>query len=166
MGHSALIDKLKSEIAELVEEIEVLGNEIAALRKGLFEATELRAEGKADNTKTIGDSEAGLEAVKDAIAVLKEFYDNAFIQTGFTPAGADRDGNTVKDLAPETQEGTYHGNTDAAKGIFGLLEVIQADFERTIEKTTTEEEDAQAKFEEFEKETNTSIKEKGDEKKK
>merc|ERR1712100_763088 len=141
------IDKLKSEIAELVEEIEVLGNEIAALRKGLFEATELRAEEKADNAKTIGDSEAGLEAVKDAIAVLKDFYDNAFIQTGFTPAGADRDGNTVADLAPAGQEGTYHGNQDAAKGIFGLLEVIQSDFERTIKKTDEEEEKAQEEFE-------------------
>merc|ERR1712118_453737 len=145
--HSAMIDKLKSEIAELVEEIEVLGNEIAALRKGLFEATELRAEEKADNKKTIGDSEAGLEAVKDAIAVLKDFYDNAFVQTGFVPAGADRDGNTVRDLAPEGQSGTYHGNQDAAKGIFGLLEVIMSDFERTIDKTTAEEEKAQEEFE-------------------
>merc|ERR1712124_234345 len=121
-------------------------NEIADLRKGLFEVTELRAEEKADNTKTIGDSEAGLEAVKGAIEVLKEFYDNAFIQTGFTPAGADRDGNTVSDLAPAGQEGEYHGNQDAAKGIFGLLEVIQADFERTIEKTDKEETAAQEEF--------------------
>merc|ERR1712124_97404 len=138
-------------------------NEIADLRKGLFEVTELRAEEKADNTKTIGDSEAGLEAVKDAIAVLKDFYDNAFLQTGFTPAGADRDGNTVKDLAPGTQEGTYHGNTDAAKGIFGLLEVIQSDFERTIEKTDEEETAAQEEFETYEKETKTSIEDKGTE---
>merc|ERR1712196_755703 len=101
----------------------------------------------------IGDSEAGLEAVKDAIKVLKEFYENAFVETGFTPAGADRDGNTVKDLAPAGQEGTYHGNQDAAKGIFGLLEVIQSDFERTIKKTTAEEEKAQSEFEEYEKET-------------
>merc|ERR1711985_95965 len=84
---SANIDKAKSKIAQLIEEIDTLSTEIADLRKGLFEATELRAAEKADNTKTIGDSEAGLEAVKDAIAVLKEFYDNAFIQTGFTPAG-------------------------------------------------------------------------------
>merc|ERR1719473_2579505 len=162
---TANIDKTKSEIAELIEEIDVLANEIADLRKGLFEATELRAEEKADNTKTIGDSEAGLEAVKDAIAVLKDFYDNAFVQTGFVPAGADRDGNTVRDLAPAGQEGTYHGNQDAAKGIFGLLEVIQSDFERTIEKTTAEEEKAQAEFEEFEKETKKSIEDKGKEKK-
>merc|ERR1719281_1515336 len=158
---TANIDEAQSKIAELTEEIEILGTEIADLRKGLFEATELRNEEKADNEKTIADSEAGLEAVKDAIAVLKDFYENAFVQTGFVPAGADRDGNTVSDLAPGTQEGTYHGNTDAAKGIFGLLEVIQSDFERTIEKTTAEEEEAQKKFEDYEKETNTSIKDKG-----
>eukprot|EP00746_Dinoflagellata_sp_MGD_P125397 gnl/MRDRNA2_/MRDRNA2_60154_c0_seq1.p1 gnl/MRDRNA2_/MRDRNA2_60154_c0~~gnl/MRDRNA2_/MRDRNA2_60154_c0_seq1.p1 ORF type:complete len:739 (+),score=277.72 gnl/MRDRNA2_/MRDRNA2_60154_c0_seq1:91-2217(+) len=162
---TANIDEAESKIAQLTEEIEILGNEIADLRKGLFEATELRNEEKADNEKTIGDSEAGLEAVKGAIEVLKEFYDNAFMQTGFVPAGADRDGNTVRDLAPEGQSGTYHGNQDAAKGIFGLLEVIQSDFERTIDKTTAEEEKAQAEFEEFEKETKKSIEDKGKEKK-
>jgi len=161
---SAEIDKAKSKIAQLIEEITILGDEIAALRKGLFEATELRAAEKADNEKTISDSEAGLEAVKGAIEVLKEFYDNAFIQTGFVPAGADRDGNTVKDLAPAGQSGEYHGNQDAAKGIFGLLEVIQSDFERTIDKTKQEEEDAQKEFEEYEKETKTSIEDKGKEK--
>merc|ERR1719235_3104207 len=108
---TANVDEAKSKIAQLTEEIEILGNEIADLRKGLFEATELRSAEKADNEKTIGDSEAGLEAVKDAIAVLKDFYDNAFVQTGFVPAGADRDGNTVADLAPAGQEGEYHGNT-------------------------------------------------------
>jgi len=161
---SAEIDKAKSKIAQLTEEITILGDEIAALRKGLFEATELRAAEKADNEKTISDSEAGLEAVKGAIEVLKEFYDNAFIQTGFVPAGADRDGNTVKDLAPAGQSGEYHGNQDAAKSIFGLLEVIQSDFERTIDKTKQEEEDAQKEFEEYEKETKTSIEDKGKEK--
>jgi len=162
---TANIDEAESKIAKLTEEITILGDEIAALRKGLFEATELRAAEKADNMKTIGDSKEGLEAVKAAIEVLKEFYDNAFLQTGFVPAGADRDGNTVKDLAPSTQEGTYHGNQDAAKGIFGLLEVILSDFDRTIEKTTSEEEAAQTEFEEYEKETKTSIDDKGKDKK-
>merc|ERR1719235_3140868 len=162
---TANIDEAKSKIAKLIEEIEILSTEIADLRKALFEATELRSAEKADNEKTIGDSEAGLEAVKDAIAVLKEFYENAFVETGFTPAGADRDGNTVKDLAPAGQEGTYHGNQDAAKGIFGLLEVIQSDFERTIKKTTEEEDEAQAEFEEYEKETKTSIEDKSKDKK-
>merc|ERR1711904_670 len=102
---TANIDEAKSKIAQLTEEIEILGTEIADLRKGLFEATELRSKEKADNTKTIGDSEAGLEAVKGAIAVLKDFYGNAFLQTEFVPAGAGRDGKTVKDLASAGQSG-------------------------------------------------------------
>jgi len=162
-AQTANIDEAEAKIAQLTEEITTLGNEIAELRKGLFEATELREEEKADNKKTIADSEAGLEAVKNAIEVLKEFYDNAFVQ--FVPAGADRDGNTVKDLAPAGQSGTYHGNQDAAKGIFGLLEVIQSDFERTIKKTNEEEDEAQAAFEEFEKETKQSIEDKSKDKK-
>merc|ERR1719298_303809 len=107
---TAAIDEAESKIAKLTEEIDTLSKEIADLRKSLFEATELRAKEKAENEKTIADSEAGLEAVKNAIAVLKEFYDNAFIQEGFVPAGADREGKTVADLAPDTFSGEYHGN--------------------------------------------------------
>merc|ERR1719321_1540483 len=160
---TADIDEAESLIAKLTEEIDELANQIADLRKGLFEATELRKKEREENEKTLEDSEAGLEAVKNAIEVLKKFYDNAFVQ--FTPAGADRSGKTVSDLAPDTFSGEYSGNQDAAKGIFGLLEVIQSDFERTIETVTKEEEDAQAEFEAYEKETNDSIEEKGKSKK-
>merc|ERR1719235_2554546 len=157
---TAAIDAAETKIAELAEEITTLGNEIADLRKALFEATELRKEEKADNEKTLEDSKAGLDAVKQAIKVLKEFYDNAFVQTGYTPPNAGRDGKTVGDLAPAGESGTYHGNQAAAGGIFGLLEVIQADFERTIDKTTEEEDEAQSEFESYEKETKTSIEDK------
>merc|ERR1719420_323269 len=162
---TAAIDEAESKIAKLTEEIATLSKEIGDLRKSLFEATELRAKEKAENEKTLADSEAGLEAVKNAISVLKDFYDNAFVQVQFVPKNAGRDGKTVADLAPGGPSGEYHGNQDAAKGIFGLLEVIQSDFERTIETVTKEEEDAQAEFEAYEKETNDSIEEKGKSKK-
>merc|ERR1719235_2286929 len=119
---------------------------------------------KAENEKTLEDAKAGLEAVKNAIEVLKKFYEGAaFVE--FVPKNAGRDGKTVSDLAPDTFSGEYKGNQDAAKGIFGLLEVIQSDFERTIEVTTKEEEEAQAEFEAYEKETKDSIEEKGKQKK-
>jgi len=160
---TANIDSTESDIAKLTEEITELGDQIAELRKGVFEATELRADEKADNEKTLADSEAGLEAVKAAIKVLKEFYEGAFTQ--FTPAGAGRDGKTVADMAPAGQTGEYHGNKDAAAGIFGLLEVIQSDFERTIKKTSGEEEKAAEEHEKFEEDTKASIDEKGQNKK-
>merc|ERR550537_1804180 len=162
---TANIDEAESLIAKLTAEIDELANQIADLRKGLFEATELRKKERAENEKTLEDAEAGLEAVKNAIEVLKKFYDNAFVQTGFVPAGADRSGKTVADLAPDTFSGEYHGNQEAAKGIFGLLEVIQSDFERTIETTTKEEEEAQAAFEEYKKDTEADIDDKSKTKK-
>merc|ERR1711918_258343 len=73
---------------------------------------------------------------------------------------SDRDGNTVDDLATEgsdTFEEEYHGNSDASKGIFGLLNVIRSDYERTIEETTDMEKVAQDEFETYEKETNEKI---------
>jgi hypothetical protein len=157
---TANIDQAESDVAKLVEEIDELGTSIADLRKGHFEATELRKAEKAENMKTIDDSTAGLAAVEGAIKVLKEFYEGAFVQQKFVPAGADREGNTVADLAPDTATEDYHGNQDAAKGIFGMLEVIQSDFKRTIETTKTDEEQADAEFEESTAATKTDLEEK------
>merc|ERR1719335_918541 len=162
-GHTADLDAAKAEVAKLTDEIKDLALQVADLQKSLFEAKELRGKEKAANEKTLTDSKAGLEAIKNAIKVLKDFYE--FVQIGFTPKGADRDGNTVADLAPKTQEGEYKGNQDAAKGILGLLDVIQSDFERTIETTEKEEEKAQKQFEDFEKDTKADIKDKKESKK-
>jgi len=157
---TAIIDEKKTKIAELIAEIEELGNQIAELRKGLFEAEELRAEEKANNEKTLAEAEEGKNSIENAIKVLKDFY-GEFIQTEFVPAGADRDGNTVKDLAPATGfDGKYGGNQDAAKGIFGFLAVIQSDFERTIETVTKEEEDAVAEHEQYKEDTEADLEEK------
>merc|ERR1711904_557377 len=155
---TADLDAAESKVAELADEIKELQVEIAELQKGLFEAEEIRKKESVANEKTLTDSKAGLEAIKNAIKVLKDFYE--FVQTGFTPKGADRDGNTVADLAPKTVEGEYKGNQDAAKGILGLLDVIQSDFERTIETTEKEEEKAKKEFEDFKKDTKADIKDK------
>lgn len=159
---TASIDGSESKIANLKEDIEILYKEIAELFKALNELQELRKQEKAQNEKTISDAEAGKEAVEQAIKVLKEFYDNAFfIQGKFEPAGGDRSGNTVEDLAPDAGfDDEYGGKQEQAKGIFGLLEVILSDFEGTIEATKKAEEDAQKKFEKEEEEIKTDMEDK------
>merc|ERR1719356_1098272 len=160
MGRLTVLNAQKE---QLEEEIDTLEKQIAELKKALLEATELRAEGKAENEKTIAMATEGSEAVKIALNILQDFYDNAFMQTRkYVPPDSDRDGNTVGDLAPEVFEKKYHGAQAEAGGIVGILEVILSDFERTIAKTTTDEDDCQAAFEMFETETNNDIKAKND----
>jgi len=146
----------------LNDEIDVLNKEISELQKALLEATELRAEDKADNEKTITMSDAGADSVKIALGILKKFYENAFVQTKkYVPPNSDRDGNTVGDLAPEVFDDSYHGSQSESKGILGILEVILSDFERTTKKTAKEEKESLEAFEEFEKDTKDEIDTKG-----
>jgi hypothetical protein len=149
----AAVQKLKEDIQEIVEEI-------AELRKGLKEATELRVAEKKENLKTIADANAGLVGVTRAMKILNDFYNSALVQTGYKPPKSDASGNTVGDLAPDTFEGDYSGNQDAATGIIGQLDVIKSDFEGTIESTNTAEEDSESEFNSYKSEAEKDIKEK------
>ena len=53
----------------------------------------------------------------------------------------------------------YHGDDDSSSGIFGLLNVIRSDYERTVEDTSALEEVAQTEFEKYEEETLAKISE-------
>jgi len=160
----ATISKITAEKEELTQEIQDLKKAIAENLKALNEATELRNSEKADNEATIETAEEGKTAVELAINILKEFYDNAFIQTGkYVPPNADRSGKTVADRAPEVFSGDYHGSQGASKGILGLLDVILSDFERTVDTTEDTEDTAQSSFETFESDTKTDNADKEDE---
>merc|ERR1719299_299347 len=137
-GDLASKTSAESKIAKLEEEIQTLLEEISELTTSLNEATELRGKEKAENTKTLADATAGLAGVTKAMKILKDFYDNAFIQikAHYTPSAQDK----MKDMAPATFEGEMKGNQDAASGIIGMMDVIKSDFEASIDATKTTEE--------------------------
>jgi predicted nucleic acid-binding Zn-ribbon protein len=143
----------------LEDEINRLNNEIAELKKALLEATELRAEEKAENEKTIAMANEGAQYTKIALEILSKFYESAKLlqMKKYVPPNSDREGNTVGDLAPEVFSGKYHGAQAEGGGIIGILEVILSDFDRTVEKTTEYEAESQEAFEEFERDTNADI---------
>merc|ERR1719482_2436701 len=90
-GDLAEKTKAESNIAKLKEEIQTLMEEIAELNQSLSEATQLRKKEKAENMKALADATQGLEGTKKAMKILKDFYDNAFIQTSYkTPTDEDK----------------------------------------------------------------------------
>merc|ERR1719158_2098533 len=94
--------------------------------------------------------------------ILKEFYENALVQTSvsYKPPKSDASGMTVGDLAPTSFSGDFHGNQDAAVGIIGQLDVIKSDFEANIDATTAAEDDAESKFQTFKTESEADISDK------
>jgi len=143
---------------DLTAEINTLNGQIAELKKAVLEATELRNGEEKENKETMQMSEDGAEAVTTALSVLKGFYDNALLQKGkYTPPKADRDGNTVGDLAPKSFDAEYSGSQSESKGIVGILEVILSDFQRTNKKAGKDDDDSKAAFEKFEKDSNADV---------
>jgi len=166
-GLEASITEKTAERKQLKMEIAELADEIAKLMKALSEATELRVDEKEDNDQTVKGAEAGKDAVEFALKVLKEFYDNAFVQTQkYVPPDSDRSGKTVGNLAPEIFDAGYHGRQDSSNGILGLLEIILSDFDRTDATVTDQEKSSVEKFEEYKKATEEDIEAKKEDKKK
>lgn len=161
---SANIALKTAERNKLRGEVDKLAQQIADLNKAKLEATELRAEEKADNEVTLDEAKAGKKAVDDAIEVLKDFYSAQFLQVS---KGPNRDGDSLKDMAPKlSYDSDYKGKQDASKGIIGILEVIASDFQRTIDNTESDEKSAQSDFETFEKDTKKDVDDKSKSKEK
>jgi chromosome segregation ATPase len=130
-------DKLSTKIAQdnaastkLNEEVATLQKELADMAKAKAEADKLRAEEKAAFEKNSAEMKLGIEGVKKALSVLKEYY-----------AKADES----------------HGSADGAgSGIIGLLEVAESDFTKGLTEMTATEETAAADYEAYCKEDELS----------
>merc|ERR1719424_2266098 len=120
-------DKLSTKIAQdkaasakLKEEVATLQQELASMAKAKAEADKVRAEEKASFEKNSAEMKMGIEGVKKALSVLKEYY-----------AKSDKS----------------HGAAEGAgSGIIGLLEVCESDFTKGLTEMTAEEETAAADY--------------------
>jgi len=148
------ITAANAELTQVKIEIAEIQKLIAKNMKELKEAGELNGEQKAQNELSIKMSDEGKASIEYALQVLKDFYDNAFLQKEtYTPPNADREGNTVGDKAPEVFSGEYHGNQAASKGILGVLQVLHDDFSRTKEQVEKDEAESQSAYETLQADT-------------
>merc|ERR1719199_1902867 len=123
---SATIAQKKAASAKLKEEVSTLQQELASMAKSKGEADTLRAEEKAAFDKNSAEMKQGIEGVKMALKVLKEYYAKG-------------------DKSHSAAEG-------AGSGIIGLLEVCESDFTKGLTEMTAAEETAAADYEAYAKE--------------
>merc|ERR1719506_346126 len=125
-------DKLSTKTAQdkaastkLKEGVATLQKELADMAKAKADADKLRAEEKATFETNSAEMKLGIEGVKKALSVLKEYY------------------------AKDDSHGAAEG---AGSGIIGLLEVAESDFTKGLTEMTAAEETAAADYEAYSKE--------------
>jgi hypothetical protein len=163
----AAVEDGKATIMMLAEEIKTLAKEVADLDGSVLEATKVRKQEKATNKATVEDSEAALNAVSAATAVLKKFYEKASMATGLLQMNIGRPtmGSDEWDaLANPNFKGTidkghkegmqtfgkkFTGQQDAAGGVMAMLETVSSDFSNLIADTKADEAKAQETYDGF-----------------
>merc|ERR1719158_2515920 len=124
------IDEKTADSAKLKEEVAVLSKELAELAKLQQEMDKIRAEEKAAYDTNKPEMEQGIEGVKLALKVLREYY---------------------------AQEGGGHEKASGAGGsIIAMLEVIESDFSKGLAELIATEEAAAAEYEKITKENEIS----------
>lgn len=130
---SAEIEKLSTKIDKMTSRSKQLKEEVAGLQKALSElaaATRemdaIRGQEKKDYVANKADMEQGLEGVKMALKVLREYYSKS-----------------------DKSHGAAEG---AGSSVIGLLEVVESDFSKGLAEMTATEETAQASYEKETKE--------------
>merc|ERR1719453_2465237 len=127
------IDSMSAKSAQLKEQVAILQKELADLAKAQAEMDKLRAEENAVFKTNSAEMEKGIEGVKMALKILRDYY---------------------------AQDGKAHGAAEGAgNGIIGLLEVCESDFTQGLaemtaaENTAAKEYDRQTKENEITKAT-------------
>jgi hypothetical protein len=148
---SAELASLEAKQDDLEEELVNLAASLKELNAALEEATKLRAEQKAENIQTLKDAKQGLNAVSEALLILKVFYKQSAKNKVLLQA------SPIEEDDPGAESGAYKGKQDSAKAVLGLLEVIVSDFQRTIKTTQAQEDQSSAEFIKFDRVSKADI---------
>jgi len=134
------IDKAVARTATLKEEAKELQEELATLMKEQAEMDKMRSETHADFVQAEADLSAGLEGVRKALGVLREYYGGA------AAAGAALVQSGAAGEQPAMPE-MHTKATGAGSSIIGILEVVESDFAKSLAKEQTQEDDAETEYE-------------------
>merc|ERR1711865_1138694 len=146
---TAKIEDLEMTIKQLTEAIDTLKSEIAEMQVQLMRAGEDREKQNKEFKTTIADQRETQKLLQAALAILADFYgkaEKAAMLQRQEPAGP----------PPPAGFEEYKKNA-ASGGVMSMIQQIIADAKAMEAEAIRAEEDAQKAYEDFVKETNTSI---------
>jgi len=117
---STKIDSMSAKSAKLKEQVAELQKELAGLASSQAEMDKIRAEEKAIYDKNSAEMKAGIEGVKKALSVLRDYY---------------------------AKEGGHAKAGGAGGGIVSMLEVVESDFTKGLAEMETAESSAVQEYE-------------------
>merc|ERR1719492_728768 len=128
-------EELDDDIAKLTVKIDQASSKSANLKA---EMDKIRSDTHAAYTTAKADLTLGLEGVRKALGVLREYYGGAALL---------QNGSQFAALMQQPALPATHGKaTGAGEGIINILEVCESDFAENLAKEETAEADAQAEY--------------------
>jgi len=138
---SGKLDKSKSDSARLKDEVAELQRELAEITRSQTEADANRLEQKKVYVKFKTDLEQGLEGVRMALKVLRDYYANSESSLVQEPTA---DG--VFAQQPE-KPGGHSAKSGAGNGVISMLEIVESDFGKNLADIEMEEDTLASEYE-------------------
>jgi len=152
------MNKLRGEIAEHEKEIAEKTAQRKQTREELAAADEIRKEEHAEWKVSDAEDAEAAATVKQAKDVLANHYKqmekDAFLQQDAPQVVA----GEAPPPPPPTFDGSYGGKQEENQGIVSIMEMVEEDINKDRQKGKQEEDDAQGRFDKFEKESKDQIK--------
>merc|ERR1719181_1352245 len=149
---SAKIEDLELTIKQLTEAIDTLKAEVAEMQVQLKRAGEDREKENKEFQTTVADQRATQKLLQQALNVLKGFYDKKAKGVALAQQ---------EPVGPPPPPGfKQYQKSGGAGGVMGMIQQIINDAKSMEAEAIKSEEDAQKAYEDFVKDTNTSIEEK------
>jgi len=146
-GLKTKIDQAAAESAKLKADVKEIQAELATLLKLGDQMKKARTKSHNIFLKDQSDQQQGLNAVRSAIHVLRDYYaadkeDESLVQIGDSETDEAFSSRMDQPEAPEK----FEKSSGAGAGIISLLEVVESDLAKALAELQTEEDDAQTAF--------------------
>jgi len=147
----AQLDRKSAKFADTKDDISELQEELAKIANEQKELDKIREDEHAAFVKEKSDLEQGLQGVRKALGMLRDYYSEDNGESASEPPSDDAP--VFLQRQPAVPDTAHNKQGGAASGIMEILEMTESDFAAGLAKTQTQESDSKTDYDEATKES-------------